>query len=296
MITDYKLDEGGIPLYEGVKFPFQFGELWREGLKTKDGKWALRVQSDKAEKLFWKQYIEKLPNHYKPPEHVRKLQSVILSYLWESDDVLEIGPGWGNYTFTIAEKVKNLTCVDISKDILNYIDTQAQQRGMDNIQLIQNKWEEFSNLDQYDVVVGMNCFYRMKDIEKALLAMNQHAKRLCLVGVISGPERPHVIEMYRKFGYSEKLMRRDYIHILNILYQLGIAASCKLVNIQKKYIYANVDELWKDNIGTLRVDEKDKSKILDLIKGYCYEDHGKWVYPHSCKAAIIYWDPVEFSD
>ncbi len=282
-------------MYEGVKFPFQFGDLWREGLKNKDGRWAIRVQSDHAEKFFWKQYIEKFPDHYKPPEHVRKLQSVILSFLLETDEVLEIGPGWGNYTFPIAEKAKNLTCVDLSKDILNYIDIQAQQRGMDNIQFIHTKWEEVSGLEPYDVVVGVNCFYRMKDIEKAFLAMNQYAKRLCVAGVISGPERPHVIELARKFGYSEKLMRRDYIHILNILYQLGIDASCQLVNIEKKYIYANEDELWKDNVGTLRVDDQDKHKIWDLIKGYCYEDQGKWVYPHSCKAAIIYWEPVVFS-
>lgn len=282
-------------MYKGVKFPIQFGDLWREGLKNKNGRWATRVESDKAERFFWKQYIEKLPEHYKPPEHVRKLQSVILSFLLESDEVLEIGPGWGNYSFPIAEKVKNLTCVDLSKDILNYIDIQAKQRGIDNIQFIHKKWEEVSGLEPYDVVLGMNCFYRMKDIEKALLAMNQYAKRLCLAGVISGPERPHVIELVRKFGYSEKLVRRDYIHILNILYQLGIDANCQLVNIEKKYIYANEYELWKDNIGTLHVDDQDKPRILDLIKGYCYEDQGKWVYPHSCKAAIIYWEPVVFS-
>ena len=44
---------------------------------------------------------------------------------------MEIGPGWGNFTMELADCCDTLTCVDISEDVLRYIDRAAQECAYD---------------------------------------------------------------------------------------------------------------------------------------------------------------------
>lgn len=73
----------------------------------------------------------------------------------------------------------------------------------------------------------------MSEIGHTLLKMNDSAARLAIVGMTTGPEKPHYMELKQR-GYTINLRRRDYIHILNVLYQLGILADCKIVKLKSK--------------------------------------------------------------
>nr|WP_245592261.1 hypothetical protein [Ectobacillus panaciterrae] len=55
---------------------------------------------------------------------------------------MEIGPGWGNYTFAIGNKVRKLTYVDSSESILRFLELQAATKNIQNIKLEHGKWEE----------------------------------------------------------------------------------------------------------------------------------------------------------
>ncbi len=280
-------------MYSGVKFPIHFGDMWREGMKDQDGKWGLRVKSDRAEEIFWKKYIAKLPSNYNPQDHVLQLQEEILSMLEETDQILEIGPGWGNYTFPIARKAKSVSCVDLSRSVLKYVESKASEQGLSNISIVHSKWENYDRAQKVDVLIGINCFYRILKIEEALLKMNNMASRLCIIGVITGPEKPHQLELAQKFGYKGQLVRKDYIHLINILYQMGIGANCKLLDIQKKYTYASEEELWRANGPKEKVSLEEKKIILSIIKKYCTLENEKWVYVHPCRVALLFWKPVK---
>lgn len=49
------------------------------------------------------------------------------------DTILEIGPGWGNYTFMLAELCRELTCVDISPDVLRFLQAVAARQQVYNL-------------------------------------------------------------------------------------------------------------------------------------------------------------------
>ena len=114
------------------------------------------------------------------------------------------------------------------------------------MELIHDKWESDNKKVKYDVVFGFNCYYRMSEIGHTLLKMNNSAARLAIVGMTTGPEKPHYMELKQR-GYTFNLRRRDYIHILNVLYQLGILADCKIVKLKRKKIYSTYEEVIRDN-------------------------------------------------
>ncbi|CAM4265210.1 class I SAM-dependent methyltransferase [Paenibacillus alkaliterrae] len=277
-------------MYYGVRFDMDYKGLWNEGMKDWDGQIPPRMIDDSLEESFWESF---LAGKSKPDDWITGIREQLLSLITEEDHVLEIGPGWGNYTFDVAAIARTLTCVDSSKSVLRYLSTQALERGYGNLSFEHAKWEERASDSVYDVVFGVNCYYRMQDIDKALIHMNQSAKRLAVIGMTSGPEKPHYWDIHQELGCSVKFHRRDYIYLTNLLYQLGIDVNCKILNLQKTYAYKNEEELIQDNLNAIMDKNYDRNKAIDILNRYVNRENGKIEYTHAFKAAILYWKPIK---
>lgn len=58
------------------------------------------------------------------------------------ETILEIGPGWGNFTAELAECCRQLSCLDISPDVLSFLNEKVPQKeGKPEIRTICSKWE-----------------------------------------------------------------------------------------------------------------------------------------------------------
>lgn len=128
----------------------------------------------------------------------------------QPETVLEIGPGWGNFTMNLAETYPDLTCLDISPDVLNFIKKVIQKEKGLQIKTVCSKWEDFEVTEPYDAVFGYNCFYRMLDLKQCIEKMNKAARKICMMGMGTGE-------------------RRIYIYFINLLFQLGIAADVRVI-------------------------------------------------------------------
>ncbi|MFV8828120.1 class I SAM-dependent methyltransferase [Alkalihalobacterium sp. APHAB7] len=270
-----------------------YEEKWQDGMKDWEGKLPERMVNDKTEEAFWKKLIKERENQEVPDRYAKEIYGALSSMFGTEDHVLEIGPGWGNYTFSLAEQVKKLTVVDSSRSILEYLKEACQMRQRTNVEFLHHKWEDikFETDLHYDVVFGMNCFYRMNKITKALSLINQQAKRLAVIGMTTGPIQPHYEVLHEKYGYKVKHPRRDYIDLLQLLYSLGIYADCKMLPITRTYEFTNYEQLLKENTSKiLTVDYKLKDVEKSLSKFVQFKD-GKYIYDHHFHAAIISWSP-----
>jgi len=273
-----------------IQKAYDYIELWKESMTDHNGNIPKRLKDDQAEEAFWSSMLERKERH-KPDPYAQIVQQELLTLLNSDDHVLEIGPGWGNYTFAIADQVQKLTCIDSSKSIVQFLEAQAADKGIGNMQLIHEKWENEKASATYDVVFGFNCYYRMYDIGKALLKMNETANRLVIAGMTTGPEKPHYMELQR-MGYKINLRRRDYIHILNVLYQLGILANCKIVKLQSKKSYSSYEKLLRDNTTKILDTAYNAREVESVINKYVLEKDGTYEYVYPFHAALIYWNPV----
>ncbi|WP_078553023.1 class I SAM-dependent methyltransferase [Bacillus alkalicellulosilyticus] len=268
-----------------------FVQLWQEGMRDWNGNMPERMVDDSLEEQFWQDVItRKAPNPTSDP-HIQPLLQKLISYVQHEDSVLEIGPGWGNYTFPLLEYVKDITAVDSSKHIIHFIQMIKEKNGYKDLHLLNKKWEEWSSSQTYDVVFGINCFYRMYDIQRALKTIHTTANRLAIVGMTTGPMRPHYIELQQTYGVKLKSPRRDYIHLVNLLYELGIYANCEVVELEKTFVYTTYEELIKANSIKLRNEPQDTKLVEKVISQYCTLHNGKYHYTHKFHGVLVTWTP-----
>ncbi|WP_018393611.1 class I SAM-dependent methyltransferase [Bacillus sp. 37MA] len=280
----------------GVPLGCNYIDLWKENMKEWDGTLSNRMIHDEAEEGFWHSFMEKkkqMGGDY-INSYAYRIQEELLTLLRTNDRVVEIGPGWGNYTFCVAENVKHLTCVDSSQSVINFLSDESEKHQLNNVSFINDKWEHISMKESYDVVFGVNCYYRISNIEESLLKMNKVASRLAIVGMTSGPEKPHYVNLHREQGYSIKFRRRDYIHLQNILYQLGIMANCKIIEIPSVSIYPSYESLIRDNVSKILTKDYNKQEVEQALSPYVIEKDGRYEYPYTFHAALIYWKPIKF--
>lgn len=102
-------------MYHGVRFDMNFKQLWLEGMKDWNGNLPERMSDDAKEESFWEGFIPKKTDAL--DDYAADIRRELLQFIEPTDDVLEIGPGWGNYTFAAADKASSLTCVDSSRSV-----------------------------------------------------------------------------------------------------------------------------------------------------------------------------------
>ncbi len=80
-------------------------------------------------------------------------------------DVLELGCGWGSLSLWMAEHYPNskIRSVSNSASQRSYIEQQAANRGLNNLQVVTADMNDFSTNDQFDRVVSVEMFEHMRN-------------------------------------------------------------------------------------------------------------------------------------
>lgn len=265
-----------------------FEKRWQEGIKNWSGQIPERMTDDDLEESFWRGLLnEKKPGQIDDYSHPLRL--AILSSIDKEDSVLEIGPGWGNYTFALLEHAKSLSIADPSQAVLDFLSQQADKGTLNTYR---TKWEEFHSSERYDVIVGVNCFYRMFEIKQALLNMNHYAEKLCIVGMTTGSLPPHYYDLEKEYGYQVKHPRRDYIDLQYLLYECGIQADCKIVPLTRAPIFSTMEEAVKKGSSKVFSPEVNPAHVEAVLQPYLKKIPEGYQYEQSFYGALLSWKPI----
>lgn len=125
----------------------------------------------------------------------------IKQYLKKSDNVLDLGCGYGRLTIPLSEEVRSIDAVDFSEEFINFLD----RKDIPNISAIKDDVVSYVNNKSYDVVIMSGLFPCVDDsqIEKLINSLQNNIKqggKLILRASVGVKERINVINQY-----SEKL-------------------------------------------------------------------------------------------
>lgn len=269
-----------------------FQALWQEGMHDWHGQMPKRMTDDVLEEAYWSQSMQK--KTYKQTDaHAVPIFQALQKHIPAGASCIEIGPGWGNYTFPLQELVGKLTLVDGSESVLRYLAQYFAEEDL--IDYVHAKWEE-AKIEPHDIVIGVNCFYRMYEINEALLKMNALATKRAIIGMTTGPIQPHYAVLDEKYGYDIKYPRRDYIELLNILYQLGIYADCEMLKLERVYTYESYEALYEAQSKKILSESFSLAHVAEALEPFVAEENGKVVYKHPFYAAVISWEPVKINE
>jgi cyclopropane fatty-acyl-phospholipid synthase-like methyltransferase len=138
------------------QFKINFEELWQEGMKDWHGNMPERMLDDSLEEKYWKESIARKTVGQTDP-YAELIFAQIKTHVAPTDTVLEIGSGWGNYTFPLVMHSHHVTCVDSSASVLRYLQQCCDKMGHNNTTFIHEKWEMYEDAALHDVVCGAWC-------------------------------------------------------------------------------------------------------------------------------------------
>ena len=275
---------------ERVKFQ-DFNVLWRTHVCRNE---SLRMTDDQAERDFWRAFMGRKAG-YCPDGSSRQVVADVLLPLLQKYDIrtaLEWGPGWGNYTIDLAKACQSVDCVDISQDVLTFIQRAGTEQGCGNIRTFAAKWEDFTPQRTYDLVFGYNCFYRQKDLADCFSRMDRTAEKLCIAGMNSSLA-PAWIHAFAQAGAEVRWEWKDYIYFIGVLYQMGIDPQVAVLPFTKVVQYPDEAAMLEGERSRCVPGTIDDKTALQILRRHLVrQPDGQFRAEVPCHSGIVWWIPT----
>ena len=198
--------------------------------------------------------------------------SMLKLYLERADikngqDVLDLGCGWGSFSFFVAKKYPNtnITSISNSNDQITYIKNEAQKRGLSNIKAIKM---DVNNLDldnHFDRIVSIEMFEHLRNYKSILKSLNKLLKpdgRL-FIHIFCHKELTYFYELKNNFDWMTKYFFQGGIMPSRDIFEYF---EDELVIINQWNIngnnYSKTCKAWLNN------HYKNKKKILEIYRKY----------------------------
>jgi len=222
--------------------------------------------------------------------------------------VLDVGAGTGRLSVPIAKMVRQVTAVDQSRGMLNYLEENMVEEGLSNYRCIQKRWEDVElgvDVEPHDVVIASHSL-GMLDIQEAVAKMNAAAKRRVYIFTSAGKWFFDDLEEELWGRVYNRPPRRgrgggwrsDYMLLYNILHDMGIYANVEIRDSTHVQHYESLDEAvgrWK---AMREIPEENEPLLREYLAKNLTEDGengGGLTFRRSTKSAMIWWNKSESS-
>jgi predicted TPR repeat methyltransferase len=156
--------------------------------------------------------------------------------------VLDIGAGPGTLTIPLAKKVRSITALDISAEMLKHLKANAEKCNLSNIQYLNCSWQDAfkeNQVEKHDVVIASRSLMS-GDMREALDWIAAAAGKAAYL-TFPIVHLPFDWEVYQVIGRNGK-KHAPYIYICNMLYQMGIEANVEILYSKVKVQFSSVEE------------------------------------------------------
>lgn len=207
--------------------------------------------------------------------------------------LLDVGCAAGTLAIPLAERVKSITAMDISGNMLGLLRERCAELGITNIQTVLGAWEDDWNalgIEEHDVALASRSLIT-EDFESALTKLDRAARKRVYVSTIVG-DGPHDRRIYRALG-RDLNPGPDYIYLYNLLYRMGIRANVNFITYQERNSYDSPDDAFNHLSSKIEIFTPREEGILKaFLEEHLIRTDGKWTmsYPRKICWAVIWWD------
>ena len=236
-----------------------------EWKKLQDQSVLYRAVQRDQEESYWAKYALNYDDRRCWGNGLSKELETIRSLLDSSMSVLEVGAGTGALTLPTARIVKRVTAVEPSPSMIKVLEWKLERNGVDNVHTVNSRWED-AEVEPHDVVLAVGCLYVFYDISDALGKMLEKARK----GLILTMGSPRQGQLYKEAAtvlrVSPPSMGPDFVHLYNVLCQLGIYANVNIVRAKRSLLYENLEhamDIWAER---MELPEEKLPQLKDYLK------------------------------
>jgi SAM-dependent methyltransferase len=258
--------------------------LWEERMRRSS--WA------KDGEEWWDKRAEAFDHNMKESGYVdRMLERLAIK---PDSTVLDIGCGPGTLAIPLAKRVKAVTALDISQEMLRFVVKNACSEGLSNITCLQQRWEDVvvgRDVKPHDVVICSRAFPE-RNPKNALLQLNNAARKYVYITMWANGDE---FETFYKSVYlaagKDYHPPPDYIYVYNMLYQEGILANVEFIHYTHYMRYPDIDTAMKDWTWRMRPESDEQTHRLrrHLLERLSKNQGPKLEMALDCRWALIWW-------
>ena len=219
----------------------------------------------------------------------------ILHEITPQTTVLDVGAGTGRFTLALTPLVQHVTAIEPNATMLDYLRRDAREEGLTNVSYVLTTWQEAPSDLSADIVICSHVLYPIKDIVPFLAKLQAATGRACYISMRATPFDVITADLWRHFHGEERHFPPSYIHVLDVLYEMGIYANVEIIDSppSRQFQYTSVDEAVESLLEQLILpdDEQTRNELRRLLEQWLIERNGILVPPVEKKmvSAIIWW-------
>ena len=234
--------------------------------------WQEKLEMKKDRNKDWDKAAENFHKTSKKDDYHELLFSKLI--LDENDTVLDLGCGEGSITLPIAEKVREVTGIDSSVKMLEFLNNKAEKQDITNVHTIHEPLEDISyeELGNYDIVLASRSLNGIVPIKETLETMNKIANKYVFI-TLFGPNNWKLQNEFLEYIGKTANEFPGYNYIFNILFNMGIYANIEKLNIKAYREYDSIEEAM--NNGKFRLDlfnDDEKEQLKEYLKRILKKD------------------------
>jgi len=213
--------------------------------------------------------------------------------LFDGQDILELGCGWGSLTLYMAAHFpkSKITAVSNSNDQRQFIEERCRQLKLENISVITADMNDFNAEGLFDRVVSIEMFEHMRNYEKLLGRVNAWLKK-------EGKLFVHIFS-HQKVAYpfedkdDADWMAREFFSGGQMPSHRLLMSFPEQMKIEKDWRVSGI-HYEKTSLAWLQKMDKNKAEVIELFKKtYGEEDASLWfqrwrIFFMSCEVLFGY--------
>jgi SAM-dependent methyltransferase len=206
--------------------------------------------------------------------------------------VLDVGAGTGRFSLALAPQAEHITAVEPSAAMMDFLRRDAVDKGLSNISYVQTTWQEAPDNLQADIVICSHVLYPIRDIEPFLSKLQKATRQDCYIYSRATHIDALTADLWQHFHHDERRLPPSYIHVLDVLYEMGIFANVEIVTLPPSLRYPSLNVAVREMSEQLILpdDEKTREELRALLEGWLVERDGMLVPPQQeVVCAIIWW-------
>jgi SAM-dependent methyltransferase len=240
---------------------------------------------------FWDGRAAEFSKHAKETQYAEGFLS--LMKVDPHSTVLDMACGGGTLAIPLAGRVKRVTAVDFSGNMLEILKRRCREKGIENVTPLHGSWEDdwdVLGIGTHDVAIGSRSILS-KDARVSITKLNHAARKAVYIStsVGDGPFDRRIFEATgREFNIGP-----SYIHYYNLLYELGIHANIAFVREDHPNEWANREGALEAQRWMFQgLKEEEEEKVRRYLDERLVKADGKWRLPYKrqCKWAVMWWE------
>ena len=209
--------------------------------------------------------------------------------------VLDVGAGTGRFALTLAPLVQHVTAVEPNATMLDYLRHDASEEGLTNISFVPSTWQDAPGDLRVDIVICSHVLYAIKDIVPFLAKLHAAMRHACYISMRATPFDAITAQLWRHFHGNERQYPPGYIHVLDVLYEMGIYANVEITVSppSRQFQYASFDEAVESLLEQLILpnDEQTRDELREVLEQWLVQQDGALTPPavEEMVGAVMWW-------